>query len=112
MKYGNLEYVHKSILDENDNILVSEELKIFSLQKIRPDGCVCVEGKRLVEKILCTERILHEKVIALLLLGNKGMDQRQWVDTTIKDILKSAPYESFLRATALCEDQQNYHVNK
>lgn len=53
MKYGNLEYVHKSILDENDNILVSEELKIFSLQKIRPGGCVCVEGKRLVEKILC-----------------------------------------------------------
>lgn len=30
-----------------------------------------------------------EKVIALVLLGPKSMDQEQWVEATINDIFKS-----------------------
>ena len=40
MKYGNLEYVHKNIIGRKS--WVQEELKIVSLQNIRPDGFVCV----------------------------------------------------------------------
>ena len=36
MKYGNLEYVHKNIIGRKS--WVQEELKIVSLQNIRPDG--------------------------------------------------------------------------
>lgn len=37
-----------------------------------------------------------EKVIALVLLGPKSMDQEQWVETTINDIFKSVKKKAFL----------------
>lgn len=42
-----------------------------------------VDGRK---DLIVTERIPPEKVIALILLGPKGMDQEHWVEPIIGDI--------------------------